>query len=267
MVAESTQLLGQQAQAVVMVFLGIAGAAFLGVLNSFIGRRLYYARWPWQWIWTRTSKGLANESRRRCWHFGLFDRLEGLTPWRAVVREFRSELLPYCALLDPTDGVPPPEFYQTVGRWVRDLSGNWEETPTRYRNASDARSDLVKAWVLRRVGVERGIALTAWTHADRFRQLGEAYVSLSTAVPSASLIVGLPYLWGLVFPRGGNLETWFAISTFAIALAVLGFLAYWRCHVEALRNWFQWQNELTRLFYVAYADEMHDGRCAFPLAK
>jgi len=253
-----------------MVFLGIAGAAFLGVLNSFIGRKLYYARWPWQWILRRTSKDLADESRGRSWHVRLFDRIEGLTPWRAVVREFRSELLPYSALLDPPeddDKVIPPEFYKALGQWVRDLTGKWGEPPGKYRNADDARSDLVKAWVLKRVGGEDGISLTAWTHADRYRQLGDAYVTLSTAVPGASLIVGLPYLWGLAFPRGSNLETWFATATLTILLILVAFAVYWRCHVEALRDWFQWQNELTRLFYVAYADEMHQGRCAFPLRK
>jgi hypothetical protein len=245
-------------QALIMVLLGAAAVAYVGIMNALLARWLFDHKWP--------SKVLSRLFGGRL--------LSAYVP--AVAEEkFSGEALPYTAIFWKMLGSDEylgevPGFIKPLSKGIEDLIGPPPSTEHQQpkdpldlaerRAYWDVASDVVKAWVLTRVGGTTG--REAWSHAVKFRYMNDAYRNLSTAMPIGILVLLVPWIAGLGSQASSTgLAPAILLPIVGLrSIAVLGtvLLCAVLCQVlqvHALVNWLQWQGELCRLFFVTYSQE------------
>ena len=246
--------------ALIIVLIGAAAVAYVGIMNALVARWLFDQKWP---------------SRLLSRLFG--DRLLSAYVPAVAKQKFSGEALPYTAIFWKMLGSDEylgqvPGFIKPLMDGIEGLIGPPPATEYQQPNDSldlaegraywDVASDVVKAWVLTRVGGT--ISRDAWSHAVKFRYMNDAYRNLSTAMPIGILVLLVPRIAGLSIQALG------ANPTPAIFLAIVGVtgiallsivvlcalaMLCQLLQVQALVNWIQWQGELCRLFFVAYSQE------------
>lgn len=246
-------------QVLIILLFGATAAVCAGIMNAFAARWLSDHEWPSRWL---------------CRLFG--DHFLSADLVHVIMERFDGETLPYTAVAwarsgDDRYAGEAPGFIKPLMAAIESLVGtvppplpaeDWKSRMlfTEGRAYQHVASDVIRAWVLARVGGT--IGREAWSHAVKFRHMSGAYDSLSTAMPIGILVTLLPPVAGLGIQALGTGPTpaIFLLITGITVAALLGVLALCTmlCHflqVQALVNWIQWQGEVCRLFFVAYSQE------------
>jgi hypothetical protein len=240
-----------QAQPVLVIFLGAAVAALAGMANHCISRWLYRCQFPWGWMRRRFGDTpCADEDDRHGRRRRLMEWLMRRSPWFVVRGRFYGELLPYIALSSRRG--PGDHFIDALRAKIEALAGPVGSGVGSQRHYDHVASDLVKAWVLSEVG--KSVSAEAWRYASRFRQLSDAYVAWATALPLAAIVcLGAGMAATTQVSAHWLIATLLCLELAAGAAAAV--ILYWWCTLEVLTNWYQWQNELSRIFFAAWRSE------------
>lgn len=221
-----------QAQSVVVLFVGAGLSAFAGIVLYLLSRLLHEHRFVWNWLATLSGQHKAKGPRLAS---AMLSWFAARSPQITARRRLYGEILPYVAL----DTCSPDS------EWLRRLRGEFEsligpvgsKTGSR-RGYGYVASDMARSWLASQVGLT--VSREAWQAATRFCQLSDAYTTWGLALPAVALICSVPL-------RGLCHLAWVYLGL----AVVVGLFLHWACSVEVFRNWYLWQNELSRLFYVS----------------
>ena len=222
--------LSGSAQSVVVLFLGAALSAVAGIVLYLLSRWLHEHRFVWRWLGKLSARWKRPRLASR-----VLTWIAGRSPQTAAVRRLYGEILPFVALEACS---PDSEWLRRLRAEVESLVGPVGSETGSARGYAYVASDIARSWLASQVGIT--VSREAWQSAGRFRQLSDAYTTWGLALPIVALVCAAT-LFGLCH------SVWVCLG---VPLAA-GLLLHWACSVEVFANWYLWQNELSRLFYVS----------------